>query len=432
MKRSKHSLSHMRLQSFNMGKLIPCCCLEVLPGDTFRHQVSALFRVTPLVAPVMHPVRVQLHFWFVPNRLLWDDWESFITDPDSGETIPTIQLDNASGNATLALADHLGIGHDGGTATQVVSALPFRAYNKIVNEFYLDQDIDTPLTETTADTDTDANYAVENSRWKKDYFTVARATAQHGSQEVAAVTAGGTELKINELRRAIATQKLREHRNRFGSRYRDVLAFMGVRSSDSRLDRPEYLGGGKQTISFSEVLGTGTADTAGELGALGGHGIAALATRPYKRFFEEHGYVIGLITARPEPFYEQTIPKHFLRSTWDDFYQRELAMMGEQTIVNEELKYDHASPTDTFGYIPRHDDYRRINNTIHGDFRAETGTLSEWHYGRHFTADPALNASFVECAPTDRVYVATAPDELMGMFRHRIAARRIVSKKGNH
>lgn len=410
-----------------MAKIAPIAVLEVLPGDSFRHQTTCLLRVTPLVAPVMHPVTVQIHHWFVPNRILWAGWEDFITDPDSAKTIPTIQLDLSSVARTLELAEMMGIGHNIIEATsgavQVINALPFRAYNKIINEFYLDQDIDTPKTETTGDTDTDASYETEDGRWEKDYFTTARTASQHGTEEGATITAGA--LPINEFRRAMATQKIREHRNRFGGRYRDYLAFLGINPSDTRLDRPEYLGGGRQTISFSEVLATSASGSG--LGDLGGHGIAALSTRPYTRFFEEHGYVISLIVARPKLMYTQLIPKHYTRSVWSDYWQKELEMMGDQTILNEEIYYQHATPTNTFGYIPRHDDYRRHQSSVAGDFRT---TLDEWHYARIFSADPALNTSFLECNPTDRVYVATSPDELMCQIRHRISARRILRKSG--
>jgi hypothetical protein len=437
MKRAKHSLTHLRLQSFNMGSLIPIMCQEVLPGDTFRHQVSALLRVTPLVAPVMHPVEVKIHSWFVPMRLIWENWETFIVDPDSGLTVPTWTISSAISNkSVLDLVDHMGVGHDVVASTsgtsQVLNVLPFRAYNRIINEFYYDQDIDTALEMRTDDgPDTTTGwYQVRQVRWPKDYFTTARASAQHGSAETAAVGGGGTTLDINEWRRAMATQRLREHRNRFGDRYRDYLAFLGVPSGDARLDRPEYLGGGKQTISFSEVLSTQASGSG--LGDLGGHGIAAVSTRPYRRFFAEHGYVLTLAFTRPAPVYQSLIPKTFLRSTWDDFFQKELEMMGDQAVINEELDYAHATPTGTFGYVPRFDDYRRVQSTAHGDFRSTLGTLDHWHYARDLLGgDPALNSTFLGCSPTDRVYVSGTPDELMGMVRNRVAARRLVRKRGH-
>ena len=73
MKRAKHSLSHYRLTSLNMGMLYPVACEEILPGDSFRQQTSVLLRVAPLVAPVMHPCHVTVQGWYVPSRH-YRDW----------------------------------------------------------------------------------------------------------------------------------------------------------------------------------------------------------------------------------------------------------------------------------------------------------------------------------------------------------------------
>lgn len=433
MKRAAQNLSHMRLQSFDMGNLMPIGVMEVLPGDTYRHQVSALLRVTPLVAPVMHPVKVRVHSWFVPIRLIWENWETFIADPDSGLTCPIITLNTSASQLTADFIEHMGVGHDivpaTSGATQQLNSLPFRAFNKIINEFYIDQQLDTPLTENIDDgPDALGDYTLHNGNWPKDYFTVARPEPALGGDVDATVGGGGTTLNINELRRAMAEQRIREHRNRFGSRYRDYLAFLGVRPSDGRLDRPEYLGGGRQTIAFSEVLST-QASGAG-LGDLGGHGIAAISTRPYKRFFEEHGYIITLMHVCPVPMYQNMIPKKYLRTTWDTFWQKEYEIRGDQAIANEELYYQHSSPAAAFGYIPRHDDYRSEKSSVSGDFRSVLGNLDYWHYARNFTSNPSLNSTFITSTPTDRVYVDTDQSELFGMIRHRVTARRLVRRRG--
>ena len=114
MKRSKHSLSHYNLLSCDMGELVPVGLTEVLPGDTVQHATSVLTRVSPLLAPVMHPVHVRLHHWFVPHRLVWDDFESFITggsDGDDNSVFPTITLSTSGSPASADvgnLADYLG------------------------------------------------------------------------------------------------------------------------------------------------------------------------------------------------------------------------------------------------------------------------------------------------------------------------------------
>ena len=144
MKRSKFSLSHYRMFSGDLGQLLPCGLTEVLPGDTIQQASSVLVRFAPLVAPVMHPMHVRIHHFYVPNRLIWDDWENFITggpDGNDSSTYPTITFSGGSGAAVGSLADYLGVptGVDG----LEVSALPFRAYAFIFNEYFRDQDLTT-------------------------------------------------------------------------------------------------------------------------------------------------------------------------------------------------------------------------------------------------------------------------------------------------
>lgn len=501
MKRSKHSLSHYRLTSLNQGWLYPVACEEILPGDSFRHQTAALIRVSPLVAPVMHPCHVMVHHWYVPSRIIWDNWEQFITGNNSALTAPTVTIAGTD-TAALALAQSLGVGVDaaGLPAPVVLNALPFRAYNTIYNEFYRDQNLTTALVQRRGDTgDLPADYAIQNASWEKDYFTTARPNPQQGSGvESVPITLSGTApvtgigkgdgtftvvnqavresgggtptyanasqlwdpganqatylkgtgasnafpdvkvdmtgvvvpagLDINELRKSLAMQRMREHRNRFGQRYRDMLAYLGVNSSDSRLQRPEYLGGGKQTISFSEVLSTAET-TGGVVGDMAGHGIAALRTRPYKRFFEEHGYMLSFLCVRPVSVYMNRVPRHFLRRDYEQYWQKELEMMGDQQITNFEIYGQAATPNGVFGYIPRYDEYRHAESFVSGEFRT---ILDYWHMARKFTSQPALNGTFVKCDPTNRIYASTTTNELYAMVSHRISARRLVSKRARN
>ena len=136
MKRNAFSLSHHKLLSCDMGELVPIGMYEVLPGDTVQQASTMLVRASPLLAPVMHPVHVDVWHFFVPNRLVWTNWESFIVNPDSGFTIPVRDV-KANSHASRLLATRLGAGYQNtavGT-TFFVNALPLRAYNLIFNEF---------------------------------------------------------------------------------------------------------------------------------------------------------------------------------------------------------------------------------------------------------------------------------------------------------
>jgi len=436
----------------NQGWMIPIGLMEVLPGDTFQHSTSALIRVSPLLAPVMHPVHVRIHHWFVPHRLTWDNFNEFITggpDNDDPHTFPTVQLSAGDWSTPFTMADYFGIA-DPGSYTFDVSALPFRAYNLIFNEYYRDQDLQAEASVVTTDgVDSSTSRLLKQICWERDRFTMARPWEQKGTQvsipietdgTVPTLTGGGVtnatlvndtttinklqaagassngtmiwgdnsgfRVDPNDLREAMALQRFAENRARFGSRYTEYLASLGVKCSDARLQRPEFLGGGKQTIQFSEVLQTapdttsGTTDPTG-VGDLKGHGIGALKSNKYRKFFEEHGYVISIMSVKPKTVYSQGCPRHFFKTTKEEYWQKELEHIGSQPIYNKEVYTPHTTPDGTFGYCDRYDDYRRIESDVSGEFRDGAG-LDYWHMARAFSTDPTLNSSFVESTPTDR------------------------------
>jgi len=491
MKRSKFSLSNTKLLSCDMGELVPCGMQEVLPGDTIQQATSCLVRVSPLLAPVMHPVNARIHHWYVPHRLIWEDFEDFITGGSDGfdaSVFPTITDNFAVGT----LGDYLGL--PTGVAGLEVSALPFRGYNLIFNEWYRDQDLVTPLViDETSGPDTTTETDLQNCAWEKDYFTSARPWTQKGPEVslpltgdapvkgIAAntqvypittppttyetgATAGNvyadarnaasdlddgrmyveedpnnsgfpniradlsavTAATINDLRVAFALQRFEEARARYGSRYTEYLRHLGVKSSDARLQRPEYLGGGKQTIQFSEVLQT--AEGTDPVGELRGHGIGAMRTNRYRRYIEEHGYVFSFISVKPKTIYAQGLPRTWNRRVKEDFFQKELQHIGQQSILNKELYAAHTTPEGTFGFQDRYDEYRRAESTIGGEFR--TTVLDFWHMARIFGSDPTLNADFITSTPTKRINAVSTNDVLWIMCNHSIQARRLVAKQG--
>lgn len=497
MKRYKHSLSHYKLATFDMGELIPVGCYEVLPGDTIQQRSSALLRVSPLLAPVMHPVIVRMHHWFVPYRLVWDGWEEFITGGPDGEggdsgEFPYIGADSVTGFDEGSLADYLGI--PPGVPSIEVSALPFRAYQLIWNEFYRDQDLQTPVVVSKASGEDTTGVTLTGHKlcsWEKDYFTAARPWPQKGPDvtlplgttapvsladdgkplfdlgggaegqiETTSIGANtmrfnqnagaagfeiiwknpklqvsledATAVDINTVRRAFAIQRYQEARAQYGSRYTEYLRYLGVRSSDARLQRPEYLGGGKQTIAFSEVLqsspdvDTGTSEDVG-VGELKGHGISAMRSRRYRRFFEEHGVVLTLMSVRPRTMYQDGLPRMWSRRTKEDFWQKELERIGQQEVYSREVfaEADGAGGSDVFGYQDRYAEYRHIQSQVSGEFRS---ILDFWHLGRQFTAAPSLNGDFVRCIPSKRVNAVQTNDVLWVMVNNSIQARRMVSK----
>jgi hypothetical protein len=483
-KRSKFDLSHYKQFTCNQGELVPIAVQEVLPGDSFQMSTSALIRLSPLVAPVMHPVHATIQHFFVPYRLIMDDWESFITGGETGAdstTFPTITITPTAGS----LADYMGLPL--GTSISV-NALPFRAYSLIYNEYFRDQDLQTALTiDLTDGADTTTNTTMQKVNWGKDRFTSSKDSTQKGSEVslplgtsapivygpnisgsdhtgnstvsyfngsshewhydtdvpadssaligssshgLKADLSSATASSINDLREAFALQSFAEHRMMFGGRYSEYLKFLGIRYSDGRLDRPEFLGGGKETIQFSEVLQTGVDSTDGGLGTMGGHGLSAMRSNRFTRFFEEHGLIISLMSVRPKSMYHQGVDKIWNKSTKEDFFQYELEGIGQEEILNKEVYVAHASPTGTFGYQNRYDEYRYNVNTVAGDFRPGQA-LEEWTMCRDFSSDPALNSTFITCNPTTRIYASSSTDQLLIMAYNKVKARRMMRKVGS-
>lgn len=210
---------------------------------------------------------------------------------------------------------------------------------------------------------------------------------------------GASSITINDFRRLNAVQRFLEAMARGGSRAKEALFnIFGVNSSDARLQRPEYLGGGVSPITISEVLQhsqTTEGNNGSPLGDMGGHGAAVGRTHSFKRYFEEHGYVIGIMSIIPKASYQQGLPRMFQKFDQLDHAFPQFAHLGEQEIKEGELFHSWANDArndSVFGYAPRYSEYKYIPNGVHGDMR---DTLSYWHLGRIFNRAPGLNKDFV-------------------------------------
>lgn len=470
-KRTKMSLSHYHLTSFDMGELVPVGCYEALPGDTIQQVTGSLVRLSPMLAPVMHGVVARVHHFFVPLRLIWDDFEKFITGGPDGLDATVHPYLTVSNPGKGTLLNYLGLPNSG--TSRQVSALPLRAYQLIYNEFYRDPDLKTPVTISTGNgSDTTTGTGLQKICWEKDYFTTARPWAQKGAAVtipvgVGSVTVGGVALEtgtvltvadqtrgirrvdnadigaeqplqtqspaidVNSLRLSLALQRYQEARAQYGSRYTEYLAYLGVNAQDSRLSRPEYLGGGKQVVQMSEVLQTGvtTSGNAAGVGNLLGHGIGAMRSRRWRKYIPEHGLILSLMSLRPKSMYLQAEHKMWNRTSNEDYFQRELQNLGQQIVKNREVFVGAASTDGVFGYQDRYDEYRRIESRVSADM-SDT-TLNFWHMARDFSSEPTLNNTFVECNPTKRIHAVQTNDVVWAMVNHSIQARRMMMPRAN-
>ena len=188
-------LSHERKLSGKMGRLIPIMVMDCVPGDKVSIKSNQFVRFAPLIAPVMHQVSVYCHYFFVPNRLIWPNWEGFITGGEDGmdnSVWPHIQQDLQT-SATGNLFDYFGlpVGQDAINPDDPVSylsefsAIPFGAYQKIYNEYYRDQNLQTKSTDEVPDglfSPTGGLTALQKRNWQHDYFTSALPWPQKGPE----------------------------------------------------------------------------------------------------------------------------------------------------------------------------------------------------------------------------------------------------------
>ncbi|AXH76885.1 MAG: major capsid protein [Microviridae sp.] len=485
-KKSVFDLSHDVKLSCSMAELVPVMCLEVVPSDRIQCSQEALVRLQPMVAPMMHRCDVSFHTFFVPSRLLWPNFEKFITNQKVAGSIPafpTVNIAEAPGDGhnvnTGDLADYLGLPlTDGTTEPETVSAMPFAAYQLIWNEYYRDQNNQDETDVVLLDGDNTANadlWTLQKRAWEHDYFTAAAPTAQAGDpvnlplgtfNDVSVkindgVFAGGITLEgvpsdvivqpdtpndtvdsmyaqtselqsqstnINDLRTAFRLQEWLEKSMRGGRRlFENILVFFGLRSPDSRLQRPEYIYGSKSPIQISEVLNTTGTDDAPQ-GTMAGHGVSVVQPKNGTYNVQEWGYVITIMSVLPRTAYQQGIHRMWLKykdpmqTYWPQFDH-----LGEQEIEKRELYAYTLASDDLFGYIPRYAEYKFMNNRVAGEFRT---SLDFWHMGRKFSAVPALNADFIVADPTTRVFAVEDPDTdtLLVHVYNKVRAIRPMSK----
>jgi hypothetical protein len=232
-----------------------------------------------------------------------------------------------------------------------------------------------------------------------------------------------TPISINDLRQAFQIQKLYERDARGGTRYTEILrSHFGVVSPDARLQRPEYLGGGRSRLNINPVMQTSaTADGSGTpQGNLSAFGVGIDASHSFTKSFVEHGIIIGFVSVSSDLTYQQGLNRMWSRKGRFDYYWPVFAHLGEQAILNKEI-YCQGNATDdeVFGYQERYADYRYYPGIITGQFRSTSPTpLDIWHLAQKFDSLPTLSSQFIEeNPPIERVVAVTdEPPFLMDAF----------------
>lgn len=506
----------------DVGYLYPISIREVIPGDSFKCDITALARVSSsFIKPVMDNAYIDIYSFFVPYRLCYDKAQevfgkaspSMYVDEEL-EKFPTTPVGTTVSSGTVA--DYLGL--PVGDVPAGISILPFRAFARVWNEWFRDENI---VDETYVQPGEYASSeAPNNSEWspnnytgklprvskKKDYFTsclpktqkgqgvqlplgtvhgLARVTTSSnpintggwkgiqlsdtstgrpldidlptslvadfdgslglGDQKIAAVPSNKDNLAINnlvvdlsrpvnygalktetvnvnDLRFAFQLQKMLERDARYGSRYNEfLLGHFGVSNPDSRLQFTEFLGGGRIPINVEEVRQTSQSTEDSPLANVGALSLSVGRSR-FRKGFTEHGYVLTVACVRTFHTYCQGIPRMFMRSERNDFYDPLWATLGEQPVYTNELfSLGKTAPLkgQIFGYNEAWADYRYAPNILTGKMRTnlpDSDSYAIWHFGDKYNSQPYLNKSFIEENASNfkrTVSAPTAPDFLV-------------------
>lgn len=523
--KSTFDLTHDKRISTRMGRLTPVFITECVPSDMFYGSSEILLRLAPLLAPIYDQIELFVHYFFVPNRLLWEEWETFITggrrgvgiDPVDAPVPPNVEIggvltEDASLLNTSSLADYLGVailpvtGDDATDyANLFMDIMPFAAYQICWYDYYRDRNFvsdEVPpgssntqwfpmasgeMGSGTADFST--MYApVRTRNYKHDYFTSALPFTQRGEEvlipldgsvtyldqsiqvrsdtdtpltndgfigsNTTAVIPGGIYINkqnladdgvagrienidsisnltttINDFRSAYALQVWLERNAVGGSRYTEsTQAHFGVRPQDSRLQRAEYIGGGRIPVRISEVVSTANAPDAEDdvvpQGNMAGHGVSYGNTNRFKYFCAEHGFIIGIASIMNPPSYHQGMPRMFRRRSFLDYPWPTFAKLGEQTVDKAELFASGANLTEgvdgtlpLFGYQSRYADWKYIPNSNHGEFHT---SLLFWTLTRNFAASPTLGEAFnlFDDASQNRIFAVNGTEDNIWMYVH--------------
>lgn len=485
-KRSTFNRSFGHKTAFDASLLIPFFCDEVLPADSVRLGANCFVRQATPVFPLMDNLYIDTHFFFVPNRLVWDNWQRFMGEQQNpgDSTDFTIPTRATSLYTEQSIYDYFGLPLGIPFSHNV---LPLRGYNLIFNEWFRDENlVNSVVVDKNDGPESGNNYSLLRRGKRHDYFTSCLPFPQKGpgvdlplgtqapvftdgttnnqtniqdgvgstnvrtinSASVGQPTVIGnsasgtpnlyadltnaTASTINDLRTAFQIQRLQERDARGGTRYREiVMSHFRTDTGDARVNRPEYLGGGSSPIQVTQIPQTSQTTTSGDPSPQGR--LAAYATAGFTHGFtysaKEHGYIIGLISVRADLTYQRGLERMWSRSTKYDFFWPTLAHLGEQEVLNKEIyAQGNAADDQIFGYQERYAEYRYKPSLVTGRMRSTaSSSLDAWHLSQDFGSLPVLGETFIqENVPMARVNaVDTEPDFIADIFFDYQCARPI-------
>lgn len=376
-----------------------------------------------------------------------------------------------------------------------ISALPARAYEQIYNAFYRDERNNPyilngekeynkflPTVEGGADSN---NYTLHYRNWEQDFITTALPTPQQGRAPLVGITSSGiatftdsesgksynvqlttaddgdtvagvsygenlpgnvmrslvdvvsSGISINDFRNVNAYQRWLETNIRKGFKFRDIIgSHFGVEPSYAELDMPEFIGGHSEIINVSQISQTSESSSDSPLGSYAGQGYVMGSSRnKIRKYFDEPGFLIGIVSISPVPNYSQILPKMYTKRDVLDYFFPEFGHIGLQPITYKEicpLQVANSGDklTDTFGYQRAWYDYLASVDEVHGEFRT---TLRDFLINRVYDSKPTLSPDFLTINPsqTNNIFSVTETnDKFIGLIHVGLKMKRPIPKYG--
>ena len=451
--RSTHNLTSETKTTTDFGKITPVYCQEVVPGDTVTVGGEMLVKLMPLITPLMHKMTAYIHYFYVPNRLLWDNWKYFISNnviPKTGlkPTHPYIDLGPDSFNPNGVQEyfnwrnEHL-----------QWNPMALSAYQLIWNEYYRHQKLQDDIIDDIklADGNNASKtqlFTMRTRTRKGDYFTECLPSPQQGDSaqvdifdftdapvkaiqpSVSYATAyntanlsyasapsgsthffpagtpdyGGTyqmgtlfadlstvksSLNIQDFREALRVQEFLERNNIAGNRYNEFI------KAHFGVQVPDLRVSRPQYIAGvkQNIAVSEVLNTADSYqGRQTGQAMAYEQGHVDTFQVQEHGIILGLFTLMSENGYTDSIQKLHYKRELEDYYLPTFDQLGETEVKNKEIHQYHQNPDATFGYMPRYADYRVAHNVSTAEMNT---TYQNWHLNRALDVNVALNEDFI-------------------------------------